>query len=81
MTKVAILELVELNPPAIAEIFTIDVSTIRVIVMIEIRIKMPLEPILYWNLFNNVMTPGECLLTNPLKQPLDISACTISNLA
>jgi hypothetical protein len=57
MTKMAIPGLVELNPPVIAEILTIDVSTIRVIVMTKIRIKMPLEPILYWNLFNNVMTP------------------------
>jgi hypothetical protein len=44
--KIAILEPVELNPPIIAEILTIDVSTIKAIIMKEIRIKMPFEPIL-----------------------------------
>jgi hypothetical protein len=58
IAKIAILESVELNPPVIAEILTIDVSTIKVIIMIEIRIKMPFDPIFDWNLFNSVMLPG-----------------------
>jgi hypothetical protein len=44
---------VELNP-VIAETLTIDVSTIIATIIIEIKIKMPLAPILLWNLFNNV---------------------------
>jgi hypothetical protein len=49
--KIAILEPVELSPPVIAEILTIDVSTIKAIIMKEIRMKMPFEPIFLWNLF------------------------------
>ena len=45
IAKIAILDSVEFSPPVIAEILTIDVSTIKEIIMNEIRMKMPLEPI------------------------------------
>lgn len=50
-TKIAMLDSVELSPPVIAEILTIDISTIKAIIMEETRMKMPLVPILLWNLF------------------------------
>ena len=51
MAKIVILDCVERNPPVIAEILTIDVSTTRVITKNMIRMKMPLEPILIRKLF------------------------------
>ena len=56
IAKIAILDSVELNPPVIAEILTIDVSTIKVITINEIRMKILLEPIFIWNLFK----PYDC---------------------
>jgi hypothetical protein len=50
--KIAVPGPVELSPPVIAEILTIDVSTIRTITMKETVMKIPLVPILLWNLFN-----------------------------
>jgi hypothetical protein len=41
--KITILEPDEVRPPVKAEIFTIDVSTINIIIMKETKMKIPLE--------------------------------------
>jgi hypothetical protein len=67
-TKIAMLESVELSPPVMAEILTIDVSTIETIIMKQISTKMPLEPIFFWNLvkpgLSVMIASQDCLLTN-----------------
>jgi hypothetical protein len=63
---------VELNPPVMAEILTIDVSTIKAIIMKEIRMKMPFDPIFLWNLakpgLSAMVASQHSLLTNCLNE-------------